>query len=214
MDADPTEGDRSWDGFVDLLQQLRAELEENRREREELRAVIAGLTAPKKRKSEAHWRPKIPEIMEIVRTKGFAVFRDVADMGLCGEDWQRSIGEIKKREPSWKVTPIKHANYLHLPDFDLSSVVDSGSIYDRPATDPELLQHLVEEVKKAGRLSMVNYLQAEVPKIKDLWMRAVINALGDFVENNPDHGVEHAAHIFWTAGHSQGEKPWGKSKRA
>ena len=164
-----------------LLRQVQKELEESRRERKELMELIRTLTAPKKARPRSPRHEATSKIIEIVRTKGYATCRDAELLGLGNTDWQRCLADIKTMEPTWTISIVKHTKFLHRPDFDLKTVeATTFTIGNLTATDPKILQHLINEVRRTGRLNVLAYLQDKAAERGDDWRDQVLDALDSF----------------------------------
>jgi hypothetical protein len=190
QEAEPLGDHEFGDANEALIRRLLEELEENRREREELRRFIEEKTIVKRTRPEAKWRSFVPTIIEMVRTRGYATSKDAEALGLCNTQWQRCLAQIVTEELSWKITTIKHVKHLHRPDFDLKDVKASSlTLGNCTPTDPKLHLLLIDEIAKSGRLNVLSYLQNKAPEKSEPWRDDVIDALARSIEED-DCGIE------------------------
>ena len=159
------------------------ELEDSRKGAGEvLRKDMDALTAPRRPRPRAEWHDTLtPKIIDLVRERGYACCRDAELLGLHNTIWHRCLTDIRKREPTWSITIIKHVKYLHRPDFDPRTAETSAfTIGNCTATDPKLLQLLVSGVLKARWLNVLSYLKEKAPERSSAWREQVLDALSSY----------------------------------
>jgi len=168
-----------------LISRLLEELDEARKEREQLREALKAQSAPKKPRPKAPRHEATPKIVDLVRKRGYATCRDAELLGLGNTDWQRCLADIRLKEPDLKISVIKHTKFLHRPDFDLRNVEASTfTLGHCTATEPRLMNLLVRAVLRLGRVNVLRYLQDEAPGRSDTWREDVLNALGSYARVN------------------------------
>lgn len=107
-----------------IFEELRQLRKENSQLREETARIIALLdgTAPKKRKNEAGWRKKKPELVERLLENGYL---DSEGAGLSSQDWNRARRELQGDHPDWIEEDLgRMGKVLRLPTTPIEGIGD------------------------------------------------------------------------------------------
>jgi hypothetical protein len=163
------------------LDRIFEELRQLREENSRILALLDG-TASKRRKNEAGWRKKKPEMIAMLLEIGYL---NSEGAGLSSQDWNRARRELQSDHPDWLEEDLgRLGKVLRLPTTPIerirSSTVDLSSC---PVDDPALLNHLVDAVMLKGELDVETYLKEKDPNASDDRIRNVLNSLGEHVRH-------------------------------